>query len=797
MALARRHILPPLKEPQYNSADIPYYTPNNSYLQKITSREHWLSILPELLSICNEASIRLIQKKRKINKNLAFESKALSLEYMADRLDLDEPLIGYCLRDKRTGWLQGFITVTTFTTWQQWFRWDSLTDESGMFLFEEPGKGLDALQELGFSEKHGVEWWNERKIDADGELAECLNSELRDGDPDDEGVVWPHVAEISLLGGLGCGKALVDMVLEELRNEECVYDYVVLQATENAVEFYEKMGFVRVGAVARYFHKGDGDGNLEVKFKERKSKIEWKRNVDERELEKIESFNEGEVVEGSSSAVEEKIGWSELSKKLEVDEKDLLFFNRRSFSGKVLVKGNLIRIPLYPKKYVRKKNISENWKTFGETKDIVKAENVKGKQTGLWYCSKDGENLHMISRKLKVDCLEFKEENLSRFPELRTGVKLVPGTVLRVPNVFPGDPERKKVLDQWGMFKRKEEMLKGDKVLRLTEPMCFRHWSFSDDPVDFTHASYMMAIKLKKKSLTQNIEVLNKTYEILPWNYEYYDQAFDVVKLVVKRGFERILLENFEEKKDWGEIDAKNLTQGKRKRKVVDKFNPLFTTQPPKKKVNGVHKIEPNKNITTRHVKIRFRSRGGKKIELNKVGILREKEIKICLKGVPLKTCFFGLIPETISWPEKPNLEKRWKDFFGKVVTVKPKVSDIQREKFFNSNKIHNQFSHLIKENRQKETDYKYYYVITYIPDLQYLRLAPMEKDGYFSNKHKYFSGQIKWKCVPETEGYEIDISANRCTVIQSLATLNSSDADSERWFIDNKETRILRKSLY
>ena len=30
------------------------------------------------------------------------------------------------------------------------------------------------------------------------------------------------------------------------------YDFVVLQATNNSIPFYESMGFVRVGAVARY-----------------------------------------------------------------------------------------------------------------------------------------------------------------------------------------------------------------------------------------------------------------------------------------------------------------------------------------------------------------------------------------------------------------------------------------------------------------------------------------------------------------------------------------------------------------
>jgi len=39
------------------------------------------------------------------------------------------------------------------------------------------------------------------------------------------------------------------------------YKYAVLQATDQAIPFYEQMGFVRVGCVARHAKDNDGDGN--------------------------------------------------------------------------------------------------------------------------------------------------------------------------------------------------------------------------------------------------------------------------------------------------------------------------------------------------------------------------------------------------------------------------------------------------------------------------------------------------------------------------------------------------------
>jgi hypothetical protein len=89
-------------------------------------------------------------------------------------------------------------------------------------------------------------------FDVDGKLARELAAHLHDGNPDEEGVIWPNLAEVSLLGGLGCGGWLLKLILEELEQPNSPYDHVVLQASENSVGFYEHHGFVRVGAIARY-----------------------------------------------------------------------------------------------------------------------------------------------------------------------------------------------------------------------------------------------------------------------------------------------------------------------------------------------------------------------------------------------------------------------------------------------------------------------------------------------------------------------------------------------------------------
>ena len=147
------------------------------------------------------------------------------------------------VRSRKEGWLQGFIITTTFTTWQRWFRWDSLAHCAGI---------VDRNGDRRAKTAHRV-------VDADGSLSNELNAQFHHGDPKVEGVVWPRVAEISLVGALGCGRWLVELIVEEMESKN-EYDFIVLQAADNSIGFYERMGFVRVGAVAKYFQTDSKTG---------------------------------------------------------------------------------------------------------------------------------------------------------------------------------------------------------------------------------------------------------------------------------------------------------------------------------------------------------------------------------------------------------------------------------------------------------------------------------------------------------------------------------------------------------
>lgn len=185
--------------------------------------------LDEMTSLAEEASLRsaILQNRKSLDP-------PLTREYIRDRIDIDDPLRGFQIRHKYGGWLQGFVLSTTFTTWTKYFEWNSKHSQSGM--------SISNRRHFHSSE----EGW-----DITGDLAQELESQSRSGDPLGTGVVWNNVAEISLVGGLGCGEYLLRIALEAILKQKN-YDFVVLQATPSSFSFYQKFGFVRVGAVAKY-----------------------------------------------------------------------------------------------------------------------------------------------------------------------------------------------------------------------------------------------------------------------------------------------------------------------------------------------------------------------------------------------------------------------------------------------------------------------------------------------------------------------------------------------------------------
>ena len=211
MALSsRRYHGNPLLQPNYDFRDVPYTSRDlsGSTLSVVTERQHLVDSIAELTLLCNEATRR--KKPHASSLTSAKKTtKPLSIEYIFDRIDTDDPLWGLMVRTDtpmsfkgrasnlksspnwKRGMLQGFITMTTFTNWQSSFRFDSLHEMAF-------GQDEDDLED---QMRDGL-----RKYDEDGSLAEELEASVKCGNPHVEGIVYPRIAEVALFGGLGCGK---------------------------------------------------------------------------------------------------------------------------------------------------------------------------------------------------------------------------------------------------------------------------------------------------------------------------------------------------------------------------------------------------------------------------------------------------------------------------------------------------------------------------------------------------------------------------------------------------------------
>lgn len=204
-----------------------------------TKRTEWEDCLSEMTAVCTSAALRRHVASQTTSNSKPFFAP-LSQAYIRDRIDIDDPLEGYQIRHKTGGWLQGFILWTNFTTWTHYFKWDSLDERSGVLSSQKVDKT--------------------RHVDQDGSLSAELEAQPRSGDPLATGVVSPTIAEIGLLGGIGCGEYLLRMAIDDIRSRG-QYKYIVMQATDASRTFYERFGFVRVGAVCRYGTNGGPAGS--------------------------------------------------------------------------------------------------------------------------------------------------------------------------------------------------------------------------------------------------------------------------------------------------------------------------------------------------------------------------------------------------------------------------------------------------------------------------------------------------------------------------------------------------------
>ena len=800
---ATRFPLPPLPQPQYRFRDIPSAKRDlsGSTLHRVTDREQWQACLGEMILVCKEAVRRRRQKTGAAFATTA--SKPLSLEYLADRSDVDDPMWGYMVRDAEKQRLQGFVTVTTFTNYHKSFCWDSLhpaafedddddDDEQGCEHTRGHRHGRDQQTNTDHSTTA-----TQRAIDSNGRLAQELQSSVRAGDIWQEGIVWPRVAEISLLGALGCGRTLLELVLEELTHAVPTplahYDYVVLQATDNSIPFYESLGFIRVGALTteanaahaaglasprRHAHPAQSQTSTKTNRNKDNNKDQldgdWGSPTATTKLKKTKPSK-------SSSATDESLGpsdWvvgpateqyvvkkagetpSKIAQTMRINPYDIVFLNLRVFpdltiNSRLKARTTLTLPKVLPKETPRRRPQTEV----------------------QWYTANENDTPRSIAKLFQVSCAQIVAANKMRLPGLLSNSRLKRGTKVRITRAD----------DYW---------------------QAYCHWAFPDDEFEEGEPSYMMALKLHRpKQRTTARPVL----ESLATEVAYYQNPAVSQNILVST--KAAAASTTPEPR----VPSKTLIIPTINSPLVQ--NELHTVTaapfppppvPPKRppaafllfckdmrQRKGVLLDGKNAGQAAQILKDAYQLTPDteKEAYITKACDMRQefvqlnanykKELEVYYQMYPQAKIPSALAMDNLS--STSTLENN-APLHAHMAAVSPAPPDL-----FNK----------VVRLRQGAPDadstlepYTYWYVLTYIPDLQWCHLAPMVVVGKFGLDKPKAAGRPKYKLEDEALGMEVDISSTYCIVVKAKSMRHTVDADKEEWDIQDLDASAQSSSL-
>jgi hypothetical protein len=726
---AHRYPQEPLRQPAYLFSNVPKCAKDlkSSVIQEINDRDQFKEAMAEMVLLCNEA-IRRTSAQRS-------SSKPLSLEYIADRVDVDDPCFGYLVRSQE-GMLQGFITVTTFTNWQKSFRWDSLHELA--FYYD------DSDDEDDEQVRHRPK--RERSVDRDGQLAMAMENTVRLGDPYNEGIVWPRIAEISLLGGLGCGKALVQLVVEDLEAKKASgtanYDYVILQATDNSIPFYESQGFSRVGAVTEDPAVTAQQQLLTQEHSRSENPVASGDKIAEAiAAEPVEASSKedqpdaialpGEIVSSPHIVYEvTKAGESpnEIAKQMQIEVWDIIFMNKDIYkdicSTSKLMKGTILHLP-------KPQQITQGSRESSPTK---------------WFVAKENDTPRKIAKKFGMPCKHIVDANLNRLPELQAASRLKEGTRVKVSNL--------------------------DKVDDIAVPYC--HWTFpDDDSVEGGEPSYMMVRTLNRKGLKHPRPI----HKSLSASIAPYSPAPLLVP--PPPGNPEV------------EVEPPTKVEAlpkKAKKSKKHKGAPKRPQDPPTGfDIFRDQQQELDHSQTIKQIEEQWRNLSEKK--QNRYTFISDDIRSHFDRQMEEYDVEYSLWKEMVEQedqePPAPKIVVNAPDesLFSKVVKLRDDALDGKDYLYWYVHclqlaRLHIYLIVLLTLTLPSLDRF----VLTYIPDLKWCHLAPMVQDGVFGPESKRSQGRPKWRLVDETFGHELDISSTFCISVKSKTMKKTADADEEEW---------------
>ncbi|KAG7350646.1 lysM domain containing protein [Nitzschia inconspicua] len=771
---AHRHASSPIAQPKYRFQDVPKCRKSleGSVIQEVTTREAFKEIMGEMVLLCNEA-----MKRSRAGRTA---SKPLSLEYIADRLDVDDPCFGYIIRSEE-GHLQGFITVTTFTNWQKNFKWDSLNEVS--FYYDDDAHHLGNHSSGGdggqvepspgrkkrMSHKTLMKGSQKRIVDEDGSLAKELQKTVRLGDPYNEGIVWPRIAEISLLGALGCGKALVELVIEQLEFQRASgtanYDFVALQATDNSIPFYESRGFVRVGAVTYESNDEEMTGenrSISPAFSTDSTASETNSSssssaaaeaVTPKCPEKVEAIPMSQTIVSSPHFVHEvvKPGQtpSDIAKLFKVSVWDIIFLNKDIYKDlrptSRLIKGTLLNVP----EPMEEDNEAAN--NYGS-----KAPDSPTK----WYVAKENDTPRQIAKRFGLACNTLVSANRRRLPELQATSRLKAGTRLKVSNLNQQD--------------------------EICQPYC--HWSFPEDTaVEGGEPSYMMVYKLDRKT-ARNPRTVRNSFAVPVSQHSPPRLLFppppkttvksSSIEEVPKTGSPRQLVSRGHKPAPAPLKLPKQPSRPAELKKTPPQSGQDVYWDHQKELHPELAKPTPeNEKI----IKDRWSRLGGyKKDRYHTIAAEARKIYDQVEKDYMAEVAQWKKVCKKIQDEHEQSEELKQAEAAAKQMAERQST-------------LYNKVVKL-RDDALEGKEFQYWFVLTYIPDLKWCHLAPMFQDGHFGADRKKAYGRPRYRLVDEKYGKELDISSAYCIPVRSRALKRTVDADKEEWDIQDGPVKLVKE---
>mmetsp|Transcript_23353 Transcript_23353/g.30296 ORF Transcript_23353/g.30296 Transcript_23353/m.30296 type:complete len:949 (+) Transcript_23353:600-3446(+) len=791
-----RRLRPALKDPGYDMELVPNAISKNgdgSYLRRLEGHEAWEKLIAEIVLLCGEAAWRRMHRdgilmknnQQTINIGPPPDAKPLMLEYISDRVDTDDPILGFELRTIRQDWLQGFAMYTTFTTWTPYFR----------FTNRAPAAAI-TLDDISY---HRV---------ANDQLINELESCRRAGDYEAEGVVWPKIAELSLLGGLGAGGLLARIVLDTLATDS-QYDFIVLQATDQAIPFYEKLGFERVGAVASFESPKAGvkhavemaqhtdiknynssirlPNKEELAIKPPGARLYWARRYARLCLKQVSAFDtdsifsipvSDEVAPGYSSLISHPIDLSTMRRKM-VDSTEPIESAKAYLCPEL---RNDIDLMI------------ANCLFYNHTTSPVAA----------------------YARRFRDKVLSFLDEAKSKRPDL----------------YYDTDEER------IGDILEYEQAADTD-----TAVLGYVHWTFPDQAVEDQYPSYLMAKRLRPYGASaaralslaadhalsiakQATEFAIHTVASLPKISEDMEQAFkNNVSIPPLQNHQNNIPFTTTTSMD-EDIPLPPLTQSTQADKIAQPPKPIPSCwrlpldigvphltpnnavpapPPPLRK-----RIVPRSNVTPRG-SAGFTAKICHGMGVEYLGIfdtVNEAQkaynaAKAIYEHIPSKIITDSYEPTGQSNALRDQLLSRAPNPFRSPLPLR--AADLSSDPNIHADKLRqlaiaadseaprNSIDHLQTKKRQVKLYNKvvhvkglpscyphvFWFVYQYVPDMEWCHLCPMEPFGSFGIKSKR-EGRPRWRLVPEGRAREIDVPAARCTPVRHQTVAKTQSADRE-----------------